>query len=60
MERGMLVGEEPSTLAMIIDEYFGKEKMLWDTKILATDISDRVLDIAKRAYTARIRSLPCL
>lgn len=36
-------GEEPYTLAMIIDEYFGHSKHLWDTKILATDISSQVL-----------------
>lgn len=41
-------GEEPYTLAMIINEFFGKEKMWWDTKILATDISNKVLDIAKK------------
>ena len=41
-------GEEPYTLAMLIDEFFGKEKMWWDTKILATDISGNVLDIAKK------------
>ncbi|WP_040949872.1 CheR family methyltransferase [Gorillibacterium massiliense] len=41
-------GEEPYTLAMLIDEYFGRGKAGWDTKILATDISSHVLDIAKR------------
>lgn len=41
-------GEEPYTLAMIIDEFFGKEKFTWDTKILATDLSDKVLNIGKR------------
>jgi Methylase of chemotaxis methyl-accepting proteins len=53
-------GEEPYTLAMIIDEYFGKEKMLWDTKILATDISNNVLDIAQNGiYTKEgIAALP--
>lgn len=40
-------GEEAYTLAMIIDEFFGYEKELWDTKVLATDISDKVLTIAK-------------
>lgn len=40
-------GEESYTLAMLIDEYFGKEKMFWDTKVLATDISDKVLEAAK-------------
>lgn len=43
---GCSSGEEPYTLAMIIDEFFGKEKMLWDTKILATDISSKVLNTA--------------
>ncbi|QNU67352.1 protein-glutamate O-methyltransferase CheR [Ruminiclostridium herbifermentans] len=45
---GCSSGEEPYTLAMLIDEFFGKEKALWDSKILATDISDKVLDIAKK------------
>lgn len=44
---GCSSGEEPYTLAMIISDYFGKEKFFWDTKILATDISDRVLQLAK-------------
>lgn len=45
---GCSTGEEPYTLAMIIDELFGKEKMWWDTKILATDISSKVLNTAKK------------
>ncbi|AOY78206.1 CheR family methyltransferase [Clostridium formicaceticum] len=44
---GCSSGEEPYTLAMIIDEFFGKEKKFWDAKILATDISNKVLDRAK-------------
>lgn len=45
---GCSTGEEASTLAMIIDEYLGEKKLLWDAKILATDISERVLDIAQK------------
>jgi len=45
---GCSSGEEPYTLAMIIDEFCGKEKMLWDAKILATDISGKVLEAAKK------------
>ncbi len=45
---GCSSGEEPYTLAMILDEYFGKEKLYWDTKVLATDISSKVLDEAKK------------
>jgi chemotaxis protein methyltransferase CheR len=49
---GCSTGEEPYVLAMIIDEFFGKEKCLWNTKILATDISTRALTIAKKGvYT---------
>jgi chemotaxis protein methyltransferase CheR len=40
-------GEEPYTLAMLIDEFFGAEKAQWDTKILATDISQGALAAAK-------------
>lgn len=40
-------GEEPYTLAMIIDEFFGPNKAGWDTKMLATDISEGVLAAAK-------------
>ncbi len=43
---GCSTGEEVYTLAMIIDEFFGPDKPLWDTKLLATDISDKVLNIA--------------
>lgn len=45
---GCSSGEEPSTLAMIIDEFFGKEKSLWDAKVLATDISSSTLDSARK------------
>lgn len=45
---GCSSGEEPYTLAMIIDEFLGKDKFFWDAKILATDISTKVLDQAKK------------
>lgn len=41
-------GEEPYTLAMILFDYFGIEHKLWDTRVLATDISTRVLEHAAR------------
>ena len=44
---GCSSGEEPYTLAMILDEFFGKDKMLWDSKILATDISNHALETAQ-------------
>jgi chemotaxis protein methyltransferase CheR len=57
---GCSTGEEPYTLAMIIDEFFGKEKMWWDTKVLATDISSRVIDTAMQGIYSNedISSLP--
>lgn len=41
-------GEEPYTLAMVLMDYFGLEHSSWDTKVLATDISTRVLEHAAR------------
>ena len=41
-------GEEPYTLAMILKDFFGVEHSSWDTKVLATDISTRVLQHAAR------------
>lgn len=44
---GCSSGEEAYTLAMILDEFFREENLWWDKKILATDISEKVLCIAK-------------
>jgi chemotaxis protein methyltransferase CheR len=57
---GCSSGEEAYTLAMIIQDYFGTAKSLWDTKILATDISSKVLETAKKAeyLNKNIESLP--
>jgi chemotaxis protein methyltransferase CheR len=45
---GCSTGEEPYILAMIMVDYFGFQKHLWDSKILATDISQKALDIAAK------------
>lgn len=50
---GCSSGEEPYTLAMIMADYFGASKGLWDTKILATDISTNVLEKAKQGVYSR-------
>lgn len=42
---GCSSGEEPYTLAMILADYFGPQFGMWDTKILATDISTRALEM---------------
>ncbi len=36
-------GEEPYMIAMVLADFFGLEKDQWDKKILATDISTKVL-----------------
>lgn len=41
-------GEEPYTLAMVVRDFFGFDHNGWDTRILATDISKRVLAHAVR------------
>ena len=43
---GCSSGEEPYMIAMILADHFGANKAGWDTSILATDISDRVLSMA--------------
>lgn len=57
---GCSSGEEPYTLAMILDEYFDKSNVVWDKKILATDISNKVLEEAKKGvYTNKdMETLP--
>ena len=55
-------GEEPYTLAMILDEFLDAEKSRWDCRVLATDLSDKVLkDGARGIYSAeRVEPLPAL
>ncbi|MDD2421568.1 MAG: protein-glutamate O-methyltransferase CheR [Heliobacteriaceae bacterium] len=57
---GCSTGEEPYTLAMIMLDFFGPQHHNWDTRILATDISSRVLQKARMAvYPAEgLQSLP--
>ncbi|MNB73442.1 Chemotaxis protein methyltransferase Cher2 [compost metagenome] len=51
---GCSSGEEPYTLAMLIDEAFsGDGRRGWDTQLLATDISNSALEAARRGrYSA--------
>lgn len=53
-------GEEPYTLAMVLMSYFGNEQALWDTTVLATDISTKVLRRAQQGVYAKesIKNLP--
>lgn len=45
---GCSAGQEAYNIAMVYDQYFGARKAGWDTTILATDISTRVLDKARQ------------
>lgn len=57
---GCSSGEEAYTLAMILDEFFGKNKTAWDTKVLATDISSKVLGMATQGVYSKksVETLP--
>ena len=46
---GCSAGQEAYTTAMLLDEYFGSQKSMWDTRILATDISMNMLAQAQKA-----------
>lgn len=55
-------GSEPYTIAMLLDEFFEDQMSLWDTSILATDISEKVLGIATQGIykAADIEKIPPL
>lgn len=57
---GCSSGEEPYTLAMLIADFFGSAKSQWDTKILATDISSRVMETAEQGiyFNEQLANLP--
>ncbi|AGF59231.1 MULTISPECIES: CheR family methyltransferase [Clostridium] len=57
---GCSSGEEAYTLAMILDEFFKENQLWWDKKLLATDISEKVLKMAKEGiyHKDQISSLP--
>lgn len=46
---GCSSGEEPYTISMLIKETLGAQAALWDTRVLATDISQNALRAAKEA-----------
>ncbi len=57
---GCSSGEEPYTLAMIISDFLGPDRLVWDRKILATDISLQALETAltARYVDEQLKDLP--
>ena len=53
-------GQEPYMIAMQLKDFFGLEHHLWDTKVLATDISTQVLQQAAEGKydKSQIETLP--
>ncbi|MDE7224968.1 MAG: protein-glutamate O-methyltransferase CheR [Acetatifactor sp.] len=53
-------GEEPYMIAMTIKDFFGLDASSWDTKVLATDISTKVLQqaIAGVYSTDQLKNIP--
>lgn len=57
---GCSSGEEPYTISMLIKEFLGSKASMWDTRVLATDISQNALKAAKNAVYDEdsLRNLP--
>lgn len=51
---GCSSGEEPYSIAIVMNEVV-KDTRIWDTQILATDLSRRMLDLARRGVYSRER-----
>lgn len=55
---GCSTGEEPYNISMYLMDYLGAKASQWDTRILATDISNRVLEAAKKGVYELPDTLP--
>ena len=57
---GCSTGQEPYTISIILKEFLGDRFSQWDTRVLATDISQNVLTQAKQGIYSResIEALP--
>lgn len=53
-------GEEPYMISMVVSDFMGLERKDWDTKILATDVSTRVLQQAMTGvyHGEQLKSVP--
>ena len=57
---GCSIGEEPYILTMRIKEFLGPQASQWDTRILATDISQKALAKAKKGVYEVPDTVPAL
>ena len=55
---GCSTGEEPYNISMFLFDYLGAQAKNWDTRILATDISERALASAKQGIYELPDSIP--
>ncbi len=57
---GCSFGHEAYCLSMIVKDYFGTKRDKWDTRILATDISQEALEFARQGVYQEeaVKSLP--
>ena len=55
---GCSTGEEPYNISMFLFDYLGPQAKNWDTRILATDLSDQALTSAKRGVYELPDTLP--
>ncbi|MDG0813667.1 CheR family methyltransferase [Cohnella rhizosphaerae] len=57
---GCSTGEEPYTLAMLLQDFLGPQAGEWDSRVLATDISARTLETAALGVYSQdaVRPLP--
>lgn len=53
-------GEEPYSILMTLMEFMGKDYPLWQAGLLATDVSSRVIEIARRGIytTDQVQNIP--
>lgn len=45
---GCSSGDEPYTISMILKDFMGSKAKEWDTRVLATDVSNNALNLAKQ------------
>lgn len=55
---GCSSGEEPYTLSIYLKEFFGSQASNWDTRILATDISEQALSTARKGLYKKPADMP--